>query len=136
MREAKSIGPRGKFTGRWNYFLRWKGRDGVGILRQRNAMHKIPKFPHVVSHGEAREDALHSRSRATCYVAPSPALRKRKYRFFRRSFLPAADRQKARLPLFRSRVTDSRHSSRNKHLHAIANCLDEFVCASRSRNFQ
>ena len=54
-------------------FLTVEGTDGVGILRQRNAMHKIPKFPHVVSHGK-REKTHHSRSRATCYVAPSPAV--------------------------------------------------------------
>lgn len=59
--EPKSIGSRGKFTGRWNYFFA-EGMDGVGILPRRNAIHKILKFLHVVSHEAAESSGLRAAS--------------------------------------------------------------------------
>ena len=61
----------GKVYRKMELFLTVEGTDGVGILRQRNAIHKIPKFSHVVSHG--KREKTHFRSRATCYVASFPA---------------------------------------------------------------
>lgn len=61
----------GKVYRKMELFLTVEGTDGVGILRQRNAIHKIPKFPHVVSH--RKREKTHFRSRATCYVVSFPA---------------------------------------------------------------